>query len=234
MFQVLTPHEFSQTTISNTIPIHVSDIYPSPPVPKGNVRSSYVLHFSKNSLVHGIYCCTISYLLTVAGWKLLTRDGEVVQVARNSVTFELPGNIPGKLTFLDPFSSYLQVVVELPQIVACKRSAALFCEIRDTFSAAVQEAMQTLNYEVKAPELSFLCPEQSSRCSIFPHLATVDESGELLTCSRNPGSVCHPLTPDQKMWLPTSKLTFIIWNGRNDDTLCLMFFQYLKTRRKHL
>ena len=154
----------------------------------------------------GIYCCTISYLLTKAGWKLLTRDGEVVQVARNSTTFELPGNIPGKLTFLDPLSSYLQVVVELPQIVACKRSAALFCEICDTFSAAVQQAMQTLNYEVKTPELSFLCPEQSSRCSIFPHLATV--SHEFLTCSKNSSGVYSPLSPDQKMWLPTSKLFF--------------------------
>ena len=214
--------------------LEVSDIYPSPPVPKGNVKSSFVLHFSKKSPMLGIYCCTISYLLTKAGWKLLTRDGEVVQVARNSVTFQLPGSYSGKLTFLDPLSSYLQVVVELPQIVACKRSAALFCEIRDTFSAAVQQAMQTLNYEVKTPELSFLCPEQSSECSIFPHLATVDESGELLTCSTNPGTVCHPLSPDQKMWLPTSKLTFITWNSINDGTICLMFFQYLKMRRKHL
>ena len=188
--------------------LEVSDIYPSPPVAKGNIRSSFVLHFSKKSPMLGIYCCTISYLLTKAGWKLLTRDGEVVEVARNSTTFQLPWSSSGKLTFLDPLSSYFQVVVELPQIVAYKRIAALFCEIRDMFSAAVQQAMQTLNYEVKTPELSFLCPEQSSRCSIFPHLATVDEPGELLTCSRNPGTVCHPLTPDQKMWLPTCKLFF--------------------------
>ena len=188
--------------------LEVSDIYPSPTVPEGNVRSSFVLHFSKKSPMLGIYCCTISYLLTKAGWKLLTRDGEVVQVARNSTGFELPGNIPGKLTFFDPLSSYLQVVVELPQIVAYKRSAALFCEIRDTFSAAVQQALQTLNYEVKTPELSFLCPEQSTECSIFPHLATVDQSHEFLTCSKNPSRVYHLLSPDQKMWLPTSKLTF--------------------------
>ena len=192
--------------------LEVSDIYPSPLVPKGNIRSSFVLHFSKKSPMLGIYCCTISYLLTKAGWKLLKENGEVVQVARNSTTFELPGNIPGKLTFLDPLSSYLQVVVELPQIVACKRSAALFCEIRDTFSAAVQQAMHTLNYEVKTPELSFLCPEQSSRCSIFPHLATVDESHEFLTCSKKPSCVYSPLSPDQKMWLPTSKLFFLLYN----------------------
>ena len=214
--------------------LEVSDIYPSLPVPKGNIRSSFVLHFSKKSPMLGIYCCTISYLLTKAGWKLLSKGGEVVQVARNSIIFEFPRKLAGKLTFLDPLSSYLEVAVELPEIVAHKHSAALFREIRDTFITAVQQAMRNLNYEVRTPELSFLCPEQSSRCSTSPHLATVDESGELLTCSRNPGTVCHPLSPDQKMWLPISKLTFITWNGRNDGTVCLMFFQYLKKRRKHL
>ena len=188
--------------------LKVSDIYPSFPLPKGNVRSSFVFSFSKKTPMLGIYCCTISYLLTKAGWKLLTSDGEVVQISRNSTTFELPRQLTGIRTFLNPLSSYLQVVVELPQIVVCKRSTALFCEIHDTFSAAVQQAMQTLNYEVKIPELSFLCPEQSSRCSIFPHLARVDVCNGLLTCSKYPGSVCHPLTPDQKMWLPTGKLFF--------------------------
>ncbi|CAI8056521.1 hypothetical protein GBAR_LOCUS30802 [Geodia barretti] len=182
--------------------LEVNDILPSPPVPKGNVRSSFVLHFSKKSPMLGIYCCTISYLLTAAGWKLLTRDGEVVQVARNSITFELPQNLPGKLTFLDPLSSYLEVAVDL-QSVAAQHSAALYKEIRDTFVEAMKSAMQTLHYEVRTPELSFLCPEQSSRCSAFPHLATLNTTHSLLTCSRSPHCVAHPLTPDQKMWLPT-------------------------------
>ena len=185
--------------------LEVSDIFPSPPVRRGNIRSSFVLHFSKKGPMLGIYCCTISYLLTKAGWKVLKEDGEVVQVARNSITFELPRKLAGKLTFLDPLSSYLEVAVELPENVAHKRSAALFSEIRETFIAAVQQAMRTLNYEVKTPELSFLCPEQSTECSKVPHFATLVEPNGLLICSINPGSVCHPLTPDQKMWLPKSE-----------------------------
>ena len=186
--------------------LKVSDTFPSPPTPKGNVRSSFLLHFSKKSPMLGIYCCTIAYLLTKADWKLLTKDGEVVQVARNSISFQLPGPTAGKLAFLDPLSSYLGVVVELPRIVACKQSSKLFPQIRDTFITAIQRAMRTLNYEVRTPELSFLCPEQSSQCSPFPHLASVDTSNELLTCTKNPGSVCHPLSPHQKMWLPTGNL----------------------------
>ena len=186
--------------------LEVRDTFPSALTPKGSVRSSFLLHFSKKSPMLGIYCCTISYLLTKADWKLLTKDGEVVQVARNSISFELPGPTAGKLAFLDPLSSYLEVVVELPRIVACKQSSTLFPQIRDTFITAIQGAMRTLNYEVRTPELSFLCPEKSSQCSLFPHLASVDTSNELLTCTRNPGSVCHPLSPHQKMWLPTGNL----------------------------
>ena len=186
--------------------LKVSDTFPSPPTPKGNVRSSFLLHFSKKSPMLGIYCCTIAYLLTKADWKLLTKDGEVVQVARNSISFQLPGPTAGKLAFLDPLSSYLEVVVELPRIVACKQSSTLFPQIRDTFITAIQGAMRTLNYEVRTPELSFLCPEKSSQCSLFPHLASVDTSNELLICTRNPGSVCHPLSPHQKMWLTTGNL----------------------------
>ena len=186
--------------------LEVSNILPYPPTPECSVRSSFFLHFSKKSPMLGIYGCTISYLLTKADWKLLTKDGEVVQVARNSIGFELPGPTAGWLAFLDPLSSYLEVVVELPRIVACKQSSTLFPQIRDTFITAIQGAMRTLNYEVRTPELSFLCPEQSFQCSLFPHLASVDTSNELLICTRNPGSVCHPLSPHQKMWLTAGNL----------------------------
>ena len=52
--------------------------------------------------------------MTDAGWKLLTEDMEVVQVARNNFTFEVPMGLSGKLTFLGPISSYLEVILELP------------------------------------------------------------------------------------------------------------------------
>ena len=181
--------------------LEVSQIYPSPPIIDSNVRSSFIIHFSKKSPMLGIYCCTISYLLTKAGWKLLSKGGEVVQVARNSVTFQMPQQLPGKLTFLDPLSSYLEVVVELPAIVAAEHSANLYYEIRETFVVAIRQAMRTLHYEARKPELSFLCPEQSLRCSILPHISIVNTTGSFLTCSICPDAVVHPLTSDQKMWL---------------------------------
>ena len=112
--------------------LEVSSVYPSPALPEGSVHSSFALHFSKNSPMMGIYCCAVSYLMSEAGWKPLTEGGEVVQVARNSVTFKMPSGSAGKLCFLDP-PSYLEVVVELPAIVAKKRSTALSPDPRHVF-----------------------------------------------------------------------------------------------------
>ena len=184
--------------------LEVSDIYPSPSLSTGSMCSSFVLHFSKKSPIIGIYCCTISYLMSEAGWKLLTQGGEVAQVARNSITFEMPKKgLAGKLTFLDPLSSYLEIIIEFPVSIAEEHRAMLYHEIRETFFSAIQQAMKTQHYKVMTPELSFLCPEQSDRCSKIPHLAIVDDTHTYLTCSTNPATVCHPLTEDQKMWFNT-------------------------------
>ena len=184
--------------------LEVSDIYPSPALSTGIMRSSFVLHFSKKSPMIGIYCCTISYLISEAGWKLLTQGGEVAQVARNSITFEMPKKgLAGKLTFLDPLSSYLEIIVEFPVTIAEEHRAMLYHEIRETFFLAIQQAMKTQHYKLMTPELSFLCPEQSDRCSKIPHLAIVDDTHTYLTCSTNPATVCHQLTEDHKMWFYT-------------------------------
>ena len=178
--------------------LEVSSVYPSSPLPEGCSRSSFIFLFSKKSPMCGVYCCTIASLLSDAGWRLLTEGGEVVEVARNSVTFKMPKGIPGKIIFRDPLSSYLEVIVEFPTV---KHSTKRYHEIRNKFLIAIKKAMKTLHYEVRAPEVSFLCPEQSSRCSVLPHPATVDDSQTFLKCSLKPGSVGCPLTNEQMMWL---------------------------------
>ena len=178
--------------------LEVSSVYPSPPPPKGSFRSSFILLFSKETPMCGIYCCTIASLLSDAGWKLLAEGGEVVQVARNSVIFAMPKGFPGKITFRDPLSSYLEVIVEFP---ASKHCTSLYHKIRNVFLVAIKKAVQTLHYEVEAPDVSFLCPEQSSRCSALPHPATVDDTLSFLKCSLKPGSVWRDLTSEQMMWL---------------------------------
>ena len=170
--------------------LEVSSIYPSPPPPE-DMHSSFILHFSKKSPMFGIYCCTVSSLISNAGWNL-TEDGEVVQVARNSITFEVPNGLPGKLTFLDPLSSYLEVVLELPVHVAAEHSMTLYPEILNAFITAVKKSMEMLHYEARAPKVSFMCPDQSGRCSESPHPATLDDKQSCLKCSLKPCRHCVP------------------------------------------
>ena len=172
--------------------LEVSSIYPFPPPPEDSMRSSFILHFSKKSPMFGIYCCTVSSLFSNAGWNLLTEDGEVVQVARNSITFEVPNGLPGKLTFLDPLPSYLEVVLELPVHVAAEHSMTLYPEILNAFITAVKKSMETLHYEARAPKVSFMCPDQSGRCSESPHPATLDDKQSCLKCSLKPCRHCVP------------------------------------------
>ena len=184
--------------------LEVSNIYPPPKLHDCNFISSFVLHFYKKSPIIGIYCCTLSYLMTEVGWQLLTEDGEVVQVARNSITFEMIDGFPGKLTFRDPLSSYLEVIVEHPSSIVTEKQVMIYREIRKIFFKAITKAMQNLNYEVMTPQLSFLCPEQlkeKPRCSKLPHLSTVNDSHEYLKCSVKPAYVYHHVTDDQKIWL---------------------------------
>ena len=178
--------------------LEVCSIYPSPPIREGNVQSSFILNFSKKSPMFGVYCCTISSLLSNFRWKLQTEDGEVMQVARNSFTFEVPMGFSGKLTFLDPISSYFEVTLEVPVSVAAEKSVMWY--VRDKFVEAIMKAMETLHYDVQVPNVSFLCPEQSSKCSVIPHPATVDGTQSYLICPFS--SAHHPLTEKQKVWLP--------------------------------
>ena len=170
-------------------------------IPEDSEHSSFILNFSKKkSPMFGVYCCTVSSLISNAGWELLRMDGKVVQVARNIFTFEVPGKSPGKLIFRDPLSSYFEVILELPAIATAKHCVTVYQKIRDEFLKAITKAMETLHYDVLLPEVSFLCPEKSIKCSVEPHPAIIDDSQKYLTCSLNP-SICFFLTNMQKMWL---------------------------------
>ena len=190
-------------------------------IPDGSVRSSFIFHFSDKSPMFGVYCCTVSSLISKAAWELLIEDGNVMQVARNSFTFKAPRDLPGKLIFRDPLSSYLEVILELPK---AEHSVTLYREICKVFFESITSAMETLHYDVLLPKVSFLCPEPSARCSKEPHPGIVIDSQKephpgividsqkephpgividsqkYLKCSIKPSSVYFLLTEEQKMW----------------------------------
>ena len=100
----------------------------------------------------------------------------MVQVARNSISFQMPRGCGGQVTLKDPLSSYFEVSVKLPTHITGQHRATLYQDIQDALLSAVEGAMKIHNRTVTAPQVSFLCPEKSVKCSLLPHPATIDEA----------------------------------------------------------
>ena len=92
-------------------------------------------------------------------------------------------------------------VWELPSHIEPKDKESLYHGIRDTLLKAVQEAMHNFHKMSYIPWVTFLCPKQTEKCSHLPHPALIDDAQTSLKCSIKPGSVSHPLTDEQKLWL---------------------------------
>ena len=133
----------------------------------------------------GVFCRLISYLLTIAKWKLLFREHSPVEVTRNSIAFSLPGNLPGQVTIRDPFSSFflISVFAKFTDILrdVCPR-------IRATILDGIQHISRILNYSNSVSEDAFLCSGEGSGCRSSPHPATVVPGSErkFLTCTIYP------------------------------------------------
>ena len=84
--------------------LRVSD-EPTPFAPSSSVPS--LLFYFPHSPLLGVFCALVAYLLSQAKWKLLfdTSSRSPVKVDRNTVQFEVPGDLPGKITLSDSFST---------------------------------------------------------------------------------------------------------------------------------
>ena len=170
--------------------------------PSGSVPS-LLLYFPHSALV-GVFCALAAYLLSEAKWKLLLNtDLSPVKVDRNTIVFQVPRQLPGKVILTDSFSTYFQVTLHLPK----KAPAALCSEvcplIRETILAGLHKASTTLHYHNSEPHDAFLCCEHSDS-TISPHAAVVDSSYRLMTCTVNPSEVCTKLTKQHMVWFGSS------------------------------
>ena len=161
---------------------------------------SFAFYFKKGGPQVGVFCSQVSFLIRDRGWELLREDEEVVEVSRNCITFKVPGkNCPGKLTLIDEIANYIEVRLFMPPTYPKLQEKMQY--IRDTLSLAFNAATRVHDFTDEQPEHAFMCPEQSEKCSVEAHPATVDESQTLLTCTIKPSSVFRSLTALHKKWL---------------------------------
>ena len=84
-------------------------------------------YFGGNGPKLGVYCFLLASLITDANWKLLTEDGNPVQLSHNRVRFTLPGNNPGCVAITDSFSTFFDVSIEFPDTIT-KEKAIEICK----------------------------------------------------------------------------------------------------------
>ena len=135
---------------------------------------------------------------------LLNSDLSPVKVDRNTIEFQVPGGLPGKIILTDSFSTYFQISLQLPRNAPAALCSKVCPQIRCTIMAGLRKASTTLNYNNSVPQDAFLCCEHSDTTTP-PHGTIVDSSRTVMTCSRNPAEVCTMLTEQHLVWFGSSR-----------------------------
>ena len=162
---------------------------------------SLLFHFPDSPLV-GVFCALVAFLLSQAKWKLLlnTSSRSPARIDRNTIQFEVPGDLPGKITLNDSFFTYFQVSIQLPMSAPAALYSKICPQIRENIMEGLCRASATLHYYNSPPKYAFLCCGHSSSNASIPHAAVVDSSHVLMTCTLNPADVCSSLTKKHLVW----------------------------------
>ena len=177
---------------------------PTPFAPSSSVPP--LLFYFPHSPLVGVFCALVAYLLSQAKWKLLfdASSRSPVKVDRNTVQFEVPGDLPGVITLSDSFLTYFQVSIQLPEKAPRALYSAVFPQIRETILAGIRKASSALHYNNSVPKDAFFCLEHGTSVSTTPHASKVDRTHTLMTCTLNPGEVCSTLTEEHLVWFSSS------------------------------
>ena len=170
----------------------------SVPDPAIHSVTPLLLYFADGGPKLGVFCLSISYLITEANWKLLTEGGYPVDISRNSVHFEVPGNYPGQVIITDPFSTFFHISLEMPSSIDSDVISEVCSEILDNILSGVQKASRTLNYTNSHPKIAFSC-NHSTECPVHP--ATLSRNCKILRCTTNPTKFCSSVSEEHQLWL---------------------------------
>ena len=183
--------------------LRVSDD-PTPFAASDSVPS--LLFYFPHSPLLGVFCALVAYLLSQAKWKLLFDASSQcpVKVDRNTVQFEVPGDLPGELTLIDSFSTYFQVSIQLPEQAPRAPYSAVFPLVCETILAGLRKASSALHYNNSVPKYAFLCCEHGTSRAVTPHASVVDSTRTLMTCTLNPAKFYRNLTEEHLVWFKSS------------------------------
>ena len=182
-----------------------------------------LLFYFPHSPLLGIFCALVAYLLSQAKWRLLfdASSQSPIKVDRNTVQFEVPGDLPGEITLSDSFSTFFQVSIQLPAKAPRAPYSAVFSLVRETIIAGLRKASSALHYNNSVPKYAFLCCEHGTSRAVKPHASVVDSTCTLMTCTLNPAKVFSNLTEEHLVWFNSS-------DTRGEQYRCCLIPQSIK------
>ena len=190
-----------------------------------------LLFYFPHSPLLGVFCALVAYLLSQAKWKLLfdASSRSPVMVDRNTVQFEVPGDLPGKITLRDSFFTYFQVSIQLPEKAPRALCSTVCPQIRETIIAGLRKASSALHYNNSVPKFAFLCSEHGTSNTATPHASVVDSTHTLMTCTFSPDKFCSTLTEEHLVWFRSSDTP-----GEQSQVFVLFLVYQARPSRIHL
>ena len=162
-----------------------------------------LLYFPHGDAPLGVFCAFISCILSHVKWNLLMRRSTPVHVTRNSIAFEIPGDITGRVIVSDSLSSHFKVSVCISRSLPPAIYNEVCPRIEKDVLAGICKACSSLGYDNYIPREAFFCPVQSKECSHSAHPAILDGTRQFWKCTVNPGDVGGRLTEKHRVWFGT-------------------------------
>lgn len=154
--------------------------------------------FSHGCRRAGLFCCLAVQLMMHSKWLIQHKDGSLILVARNCITFRHPRHSL-YVTLIDAFY-YIEVHLEASAGVCHKACPIIREEIRD----GMKSACEKLKYVNDCPQLAVFCPHPTYESCQPPstelrHAAVVEEEDDCCMCTKT--KVITALAAEHKIWL---------------------------------
>ena len=179
------------------------DILPREELEKHRVFTSaaapLLFRFSHGCRRAGVFCCLTVHLMMHSGWNILHKDGTVIFVARNCISFRHP-RYACFITLIDAFY-YIEAHIEALPSVCCKACPV----IRDDILCGINAACEKLKYVKESPHLAFFCPHIEATpppSTELRHAAVVEVEDNCCACTK--GKVFSGLEMKHTIWLQDS------------------------------
>ena len=163
-----------------------------------------LFRFSHGCRRAGVFCCLTVYLMKECKWSILSKNGELMLVARNCVTFSLP-TCACIVTLIDAFY-YIEAHITKSTPSICRKACPT---IRKEVLAGINAACEKLLYTNDHPHLAVFCQHPGSTASPPSHedrhAAVIDIENNSCECTK--GQEVAELQEQHTIWLTDGKYT---------------------------